>query len=146
MDLIKKTKQLLNRLTERKAFLRDHLTAVYLFGSTAKGREREKSDLDLAFVFDEDIYRKEPFLTLQEAEMTAVEVGAELQKLVDVIILNGASLSFAYHTVRNGMCIYERDTAGRILYEVALDSKYQDFMPFIKELRETKRKALFGRD
>ncbi|NOZ68451.1 MAG: nucleotidyltransferase domain-containing protein [Deferribacteres bacterium] len=133
-------------MTERKAFLRDHLTAVYLFGSTAKGREREKSDLDLAFVFDEDIYRKEPFLTLQEAEMTAVEVGAELQKLVDVIILNGASLSFAYHTVRNGMCIYERDTAGRILYEVALDSKYQDFMPFIKELRETKRKALFGRD
>ena len=69
-----------------------------------------------------------------------------MRKAVDMVILNGSSLSFVYYTVRNGICLYESSTVNRILYEVALDNKYQDFMPFIKELREAKRKALIGRD
>jgi len=69
-----------------------------------------------------------------------------MHKAVDVVILNGASLSFAYYTVRNGICLYEIGTVNRILYEVTLDNKYQDFMPFIKELRDIKRRILIGRD
>lgn len=145
-DLIKKIRALLKELIDQKALLRDHLIAVYLFGSFIKGRERKKSDIDLAFVFNEDIYKKDPFTALQEAEIMAVEVGKELQKDIEAVILNGASLSFAYHTVREGLCIYEGNTTDRILYEVTLDNKYQDFMPFIKELREIKRKTLIGRD
>ncbi len=146
MDLIEQIRASLKESITQRDFLRNQLIAVYLFGSIVKGRERKKSDIDLAFVFDEDLYKKDPFSTLQEAEMMAVEMGEKLQKIIDVIILNGASLSFAYHTVRDGMSIYERNTADRILYEVALDNKYQDFKPFIKELREIKRKTLIGRD
>ncbi|HDZ00242.1 MAG TPA: nucleotidyltransferase domain-containing protein [Nitrospirae bacterium] len=145
MDAIEKIRTSLKELIIQRDFLRNHLIAVYLFGSVVKGREREKSDIDLAFVFDENLYKKDPFTTLQEAEMMSVEMGEKLQKVIDVIILNGASLSFAYHTVRSGICIYEGNTADRILYEVALDNKYQDFKPFIKELREIKRKTLIGR-
>jgi len=69
-----------------------------------------------------------------------------MHKAVDVVILNGSSLSFAYYTVRNGICLYESSAVDRILYEVTLDNKYQDVMPFIKELRNTKRKIYIGRD
>ncbi len=146
MDIIEKIRASLIEVITQRDLLRRHLIAVYLFGSIVTGRERKKSDIDLAFVFDEDFYKKDPFTSLQEAEMMAVETGEKLKKAIDVIVLNGASLSFAYHTVRDGMCIHEGNTADRILYEVAIDNKYQDFRPFIKELREIKRKTLIGSD
>jgi len=122
-----------------------YVTAVYLFGSLAKGSEKAKSDIDLAFVFNEKFYKEDPFRALQEAELLGAEISTKTQKAVDVVILNGASLSFAYHAVREGMCLYESSAAERILYEVTLDDKYQDVMPFIMELREIKRKIHFGR-
>ncbi len=122
------------------------IIAIYLFGSYAKGKEKAKSDIDLAFVFDERFYKEDPFRALQEAELLGSEISKMMHKAVDVVILNGASLSFAYYTVRNGICLYEIGTVNRILYEVTLDNKYQDFMPFIKELRDIKRRILIGRD
>jgi len=122
------------------------IIAIYLFGSYAKGKEKAKSDIDLAFIFDERFYKEDPFGALQEAELLSAQIGKTMHKAVDVVILNGSSLGFAYHAIRNGICLYESSTVDRILYEVALDNKYQDFMPFIKELREAKRRSLIGRD
>lgn len=122
------------------------IIAIYLFGSLAKGKEKAKSDIDLAFVFNERFYKEDPFRALQEAELLGAEISKNTHKAVDVVILNGASLSFAYYTIREGMFLYESSAVDRILYEVTLDNKYQDFMPFIKELRDTKRKILIGRD
>lgn len=133
-------------LQERIAPKGNLIKAIYLFGSLAKGKEKAKSDIDLAFVFNERFYKEDPFRALQDAELLGVEISKKICRAVDVVILNGSSLSFAYYTVRNGICLYESSTVNRILYEVALDNKYQDFMPFIKELREAKRKALIGRD
>jgi hypothetical protein len=133
-------------LQERIAPKGNLIKAIYLFGSLAKGKEKAKSDIDLAFVFDERFYKEDPFRALQEAELLGAEIGKMMHKAVDVVILNGSSLSFAYYTVRNGICLYEIGTVNRILYEVTLDNKYQDFMPFIKELRDIKRRILIGRD
>ena len=146
MNSIEKTREILRERIVQKSLLNEHLIAVYLFGSLVKGKEKIKSDIDLAFVFDDTFYKTDPFTALQEAEILAVEMGKEIQRVVDVVVLNGASLSFAYHTLKEGKCIYEGNTSDRILYEVALDNKYHDFMPFIKELREAKRRALIGRD
>jgi uncharacterized protein len=122
------------------------LIAIYLFGSFAQGIEKEKSDIDLAFVFKEHFYKEDPFAALQKAELFSVEVTRRIQRPVDVIMLNSASLSFAYHVIRKGICLYESKTVDRILYEVTLHNKYQDFMPFIKELRAIKREKLVGRN
>jgi len=146
MNSIEKIREILRERIVQKSLLNEHLIAVYLFGSLVKGKEKIKSDIDLAFVFDDTFYKTDPFTALQEAEILAVEMGKEIQRVVDVVVLNGASLSFAYHTLKEGKCIYEGNTSDRILYEVALDNKYHDFMPFIKELREAKRRALIGRD
>lgn len=122
------------------------IIAIYLFGSVAKGTDKEKSDIDLAFVFNENFYKEDPFRALQKAELFSIKISCKIRKPVDVIILNSASLSFAYHLLRKSVCLYESDTVERILYEVTMDNKYQDFMPFIRELRDSKREKLLGRN
>ncbi|MCL4492088.1 MAG: nucleotidyltransferase domain-containing protein [Nitrospirae bacterium] len=122
------------------------LIAIYVYGSFAKGTARNSSDIDLAFVFNEKFYKDDPFRALQRAELLSAEVSKRMRRAIDTVVLNGCSLSFTYHAVREGACVYEKNSAGRILYEVVLDNKYQDFMPFIEELRDKKRRALIGRD
>ncbi len=78
----------------------------------------------------------------QSDELLSAEISKKIHKAVDVVMLNGASLSFAYHTVRQGICLFESSALDRILYEVTLDNKYQDFAPFIRKLRDIKRKIL----
>ncbi len=111
-----------------------HIIAIYLFGSFANGSEKAKSDIDLAFVFNEKYYKIDPFRALQVAELLSVEISKNIKRPVDVVVLNGYSPGFAYYTVRKGICLYEKNTVARILYEVALENKYQDIMLFIKEL------------
>ncbi len=143
MDITERIKNIIQELMMQK---RDLIKAVYLFGSFAKGKEGEKSDIDLAFVFNERFYKEDSFRALQEAELLGAEISKRIHRAIDVVILNGSSLSFAYYTVRGGICVYESSTVDRILYEVTLDNKYQDFMPFIRELRDIKRRTLIGRD
>jgi len=150
MDIPKTLKKAVQELVS-KQYLKDkagniQIIAIYLFGSYAKGTERGKSDIDLAFVFNDKFYKEDPFRALQKAELFSMEITRKLHKSVDVIILNSASLSFAYHALRKGVCLYESNTVNRILYEVAMHNKYQDFMPFIKELRDSKREKLLGRN
>jgi uncharacterized protein len=150
MDMAKRIRKIIHGL-----LLTDHdlknkteispIIAIYLFGSFAKGPARKQSDVDLAFVFRENFYKEDPFRALQEAELFCLGINRQLQKPVDVIILNSASLSFAFHALRQGVCVYE-STVDRILYEVAVQNKYEDFMPFIQELRDSKRKKLLGRN
>ena len=120
------------------------LTAVYVFGSFAKGRQKAASDIDMAFVFNEHFYKQHPFEAFQKAELLGFAVGRETKKNIDVSVLNSSSLAFAYHTVRDGICVYEDNPADRLLYEVAAENKYLDFMPFIRELRDRKREPLIG--
>ena len=143
---IKSYKEIVSSLVLQNTVLKKHLIAVYLFGSALTGKKGKRSDIDMAFVLDEGYYRKSPFTALQEIELLSVQISERLKMPVDTVVLNSASLSFAYHTVRRGICIYERNARDRILFEVILDNKYQDFAPFLKELREAKSKALYGRD
>jgi len=151
MDILKTLKKAIQELLISKHNLKDkadniQIIAIYLFGSFAQGTEKENSDIDLAFVFNEKFYKEDPFRALQEAELFSVEITRRIKKTVDVLILNSASLSFTYHVLRKGACLYESNTVNRILYEVAVENKYEDFIPFIKELRDSKREKLLGRN
>jgi uncharacterized protein len=151
MYSLKELKKIIRALLISSQYLCDadgnpQITAVYLFGSFAHGTAKENSDMDLAFVFKEKFYKEDPFRALQNAELFSTEVTRKIHKSADVIILNSASLSFAYHVLRKGFCIYESHTVERILYEVAVQNKYEDFMPFIRELRESKKEKLLGRN
>ena len=151
MDISRTLKKVIKELLISKHDLKDkadnmQIIAIYLFGSLARGAEKVKSDVDIAFVFNEKYYKEDPFRALQKAELFSLEISRQLRKTVDVVILNSTSLIFAYHVLRNAVCLYESTTVDRILYEVAVQNKYEDFMPFIKELRDSKREKLLGRN
>lgn len=135
---------ILNQYISDSDVLRRHVIAVYLFGSFFKGKVYAKSDVDLAFALVDSFYKQEPLEALGHAEMLAARIRERLGKAIDVVIMNSASLSFAYHTLRNSRCIYEASVSDRILYEIRLENEYQDIAPFIRELRESKRRALLG--
>ncbi len=124
--------------------LKQNLIVVYLFGSLVKGSRTESSDIDIAFVFDENFYKKEPFRAVQKSEFCSTLLSERLGCRVDIVILNSASLSFVYHVLKRGICIYEKNSSKRILFEVKIDNLYHDFRPFIDELRKVKRQALYG--
>lgn len=122
------------------------ILAVYLFGSVSDESYRDTSDIDLAFVFEDLFYKKDPFEALRIAETIGTGISKEMGKAVDVSVLNSASVIFNHEILHKGICIYEKDPGKRILYEVLIDNKYEDHAPFIEELRISKRRTLIGRD
>lgn len=144
MSFIEELQKIIEGYLPGEESLKRNLIAIYLFGSFAKNMEKPLSDIDLAFVFFDDFYRDDPFIALQKAEMLCLDINNKTHKSADVVVLNSTSLTFAFHVIREAICVYEKCAAERILYEIGVDNKYQDFAPFIKELRDIKRKSLLG--
>jgi predicted nucleotidyltransferase len=111
------------------------IVVVYLFGSYAKGKEKARSDMDLAFLLDEKAYKADPFEVTGRAYMTAMRIGSKFGRDTDVVILNSSSIELAYEAVSSGCCLYEADQSRRFEYEIRVRGMYYDFIPFLVELR-----------
>lgn len=108
---------------------------VYLFGSFARNQQRAKSDIDLAFLVDREQYAIDVFTCTAPLNLVAARMGMQLNQVVDVTILNSASLEIAYEIVAGGECLFERDPEKRLQYELKIRGMYFDFRPFLHELR-----------
>jgi predicted nucleotidyltransferase len=62
----------------------------YLFGSILKGHAGKASDIDLAFLLYEKVYKSDSIITMSPAHLIAAHVGAEFNKETDVTILNSS--------------------------------------------------------
>ncbi len=110
---------------------------VYLFGSALNPQQfNAGSDIDLAFLIDPPLYKKDPFLHSAPAYMSATEIGLLLNRQTDVIILNAASIETAYQVVTTGLLLYEAECEGNLEYEAAIRGLYYDFKPFLQQLRK----------
>jgi hypothetical protein len=67
--------------------------------------------------------------------MLAAKMGMKLNRVVDVTILNSASLEMAYEIICGGECLFEIDREERLQYELKVKGMYFDFRPFIHALR-----------
>ena len=121
---------------------RCHFLVVYVFGSFARNQERAKSDIDLAFLVDPARYRMDAFEATAPAHMVAGKVGMKLDRLLDVTILNSASLEIAYEIITTGHLLFESDLELRLQYEIKIKGMYFDFQPFLSELRVRKMAKL----
>ncbi|RPJ05091.1 MAG: nucleotidyltransferase domain-containing protein [Deltaproteobacteria bacterium] len=118
------------------------LLVVYVFGSFARNQERVKSDIDLAFLVDQASYRTDPFEATVPVHMIAGKMGMQLDRVVDVTILNSASLEMAYEIITTGRLLFESDVELRLQYEIKIKGMYFDFQPFLSELRVRKMAKL----
>ena len=122
---------------------RNDIIAVYLFGSTAKGKERKTSDLDLAVLFEEglDLYQR-----FQAKLQMANDLEDHLKTKIDLVDLRSADLFFIHQIMRNKMLLYERDTYGRVSFEVDYRKRYFDHMPILELYHRQSRKRLMERE
>jgi len=89
-------------------YLSQHLGAstVILFGSAAKGRMREDSDIDIAFL-------SESKLTSYDIFLAAQELADRLKSEVDLIDFQQASTIFKAQIVNRGIVILDRQPTAR---------------------------------
>lgn len=100
--------------------------AAYLFGSEVSNKTNKYSDVDIAILFDEKI---------DEAKRTdkqiakATDLSKALNREVDIIILNRASLFLKYHILKEGIKIYEHPKRNEHNFEAQAIMQYFDFLP-----------------
>lgn len=110
---------------------RPEVLAVYLFGSTAKGYARGKSDLDIAILTRPEFKTKD--------YRYQIKLEDKLNKLVDdhevdVILVNSVGLPLQYSSVVRGKLIYSRNDLKRVVEEIKIANLYEDMRDFY-ELR-----------
>ncbi|MBW2107008.1 MAG: nucleotidyltransferase domain-containing protein [Deltaproteobacteria bacterium] len=100
------------------------IIAVYVFGSYAKKKEKEQSDIDLAFLLDEKEYKADPFEATGPAYMAAMRIGIKFKRETDVVILHSSSVELAYEAVTRGNCVHEAEQDRRLEYEAIVKGMY----------------------
>ena len=98
---------------------------AYLFGSFAKGEQRDSSDIDIA------VYLKENNLD------TLLQLTYELSKLskrdADIVVLNSAKNLFLIESILNDGIVL-KDNPKRVDYELAMEHNILDFKEFRRYL------------
>ena len=107
---------------------RREIAFAYLYGSFAKGLENRESDIDIA-VFLRDV---RPLQNPLYESRLALEIEKVVKKReVDVKVLNGQSVLFAYQVLKYGKRIMENDRRLAVRFEAAVFTRYFDFKPFM---------------
>jgi predicted nucleotidyltransferase len=99
---------------------------IYLFGSQVKGNTNKYSDIDIAILFDNEV--KEHEYTDKQIDIAA-NLSKILNREIDVIILNRASLFLKYHVLKEGIKIYEHPDRSEHNFEARSIMEYLDFLP-----------------
>lgn len=106
-------------------------TAVYLFGSVARGEARSDSDVDLGILFAAD-----PPARLDAPQFAlAGELETLLHAPVEIVALNRAAPDIVHRVLRDGRLVLDRDRAARIRFEVRSRNQYFDMAPIRKLYR-----------
>jgi len=125
-------------------FKKYDLLAVYLFGSQVDGTAHAKSDYDFGLLFKILPALEETSLLMLEIEEEAAKI---LNREVDIVILNSATIEQRFMIISRGVLLYTSDDDKRTDFEDITIRDYLDFKPFLdlyhKEVREEIKKGDF---
>ena len=106
----------------------DSVLAAYLYGSFARGEQREGSDIDIGL-----LVKEESEIGLDDLS----DISRELEKLtdreVDLRVLNGSETRFVYNTLREAELLFSVDEEARRGFEYRAMRRYLDMKPFYRE-------------
>lgn len=134
----------IRRAVARCASTRREIQAAYVFGSTATGRTRRDSDVDVAVLLARPV-RAERGLTYR-LKLIA-DLGSALRRSdVDVVILNDAPPLLAHRVLSQGKLVFERSASARVRFQVKTAGLYADLIPmFETHIRYLKQHVREGR-
>jgi len=106
----------------------EDVIVAYVYGSTAKGKEHEFSDIDVAILL------KEPSLdkTMRIHSLLTELLGDR----VDTLLLNFAPPILKYQVVKNGLRVLSKDENARVTFEARALSEGLDEGFSIAKVRE----------
>jgi predicted nucleotidyltransferase len=121
------------RVVARVCTRRREIQAAYVFGSVARGRTRQDSDIDIAVLLRQSHaahasrYRPDLVATL----------GAALRRDdVQLVILNEAPPLLAHRVLSLGVLVFERSRSARVRFQVETARRHADIVPAIERYIE----------
>jgi hypothetical protein len=126
-----------------KEVLKGHeeILVAYLYGSTVKGYEGKKSDIDVGLLLKEDFKAEALYPARIAGE---IKKKCSLHQEVDVRILNERPYRFLHQVIREGEIILSTDERERVRFETSVIDRYIDFKPFYEQYDEKRRERLLA--
>ena len=114
--------------------VRHDLTLVVRFGSTATGRERADSDVDIAVWTTRPYHlRDEEFI----GDLTAsLEEAIDEEREIDLVLLNDADPVLLFEVARSGRCLWEKTPVTFVEFGSWAARVYDDTEKFRRANRE----------
>lgn len=125
------SQDLVSKLADVVANAPAEITAVYLFGSVARGTAGPNSDIDLGILL-----RESPRATL-EGRMLGYEgvLEQQLGRRVQLVVLNDAPSDLVHRVLRDRRLLLDRDRSARLRFEVRSRNEYFDLLPMLQRYR-----------
>lgn len=123
------------------------ITALYLFGSYAEGKQRPNSDIDIAIL-------TEPYMNKQESFISRLNFKNDIAKLlkkdIDLVIFQETGEFLSYQIIKNGKLVFERDKDKVSLFRSKKIVQYLDYQFLLNKMQKgmtsaMRREALNGR-
>ncbi|ACM60766.1 putative nucleotidyltransferase [Caldicellulosiruptor bescii] len=109
----------------------DAVVFAYLFGSYAKGKLHEKSDVDVAVYLNERIAKdSKKVLEFQIKHMS--NISDILRREVDLVVLNQASPLLRHEVISEGILLLEKDHDKLVNFKKMSFYYYQDWLHIMK--------------
>ena len=108
-----------------------NMTAVYLFGSVARGTSRETSDVDIGVLLAS---APSGFAGLQMDLEGRLE--AALGRPAQLVVMNKAPVDLLHRILRDGRLVFEGDRPARVAFEVKARNEYFDLLPYLEQYRK----------
>jgi len=126
---------------------RDEVSALYIFGSFGKGRQKGESDIDIAVLVDESKPRKRSLDSLKK-EYYSASAGFSLRP-VDIVVLNAAPAFLKHRILKTGKVLFDRNRKLRVRFTANAIIEYLDYKPIedicLKAVANRFRRAGIGR-
>lgn len=103
---------------------RNEVVICYIFGSYSAEKVIQKSDIDIAVLFRDDIERKD----YGHIKLNIINGLIELLSfnMIDIVILNIASPLLSHEVIKKGLLLFSKDEAKRMEYTTNATMHYLD--------------------
>ena len=108
---------------------------AYVFGSTATGKTRKTSDVDIAVYLAPQEKTKFFDIRLKLLELLTRAIPSQ----ADVLVLNTAAPFLRYVVLKEGKLVFERNPEARLDFELKALNEYFDYKPILEQYRNRLR-------